>query len=107
MEMVKHEVAVVRAFIGRAATFFDKHDQAEQSEREHQEERHKENSEKLDLINSKISQRSLVWTIAGVLIAAAALAVGILSIIAAVKLAHADLRQIVHPFRTIIPTLSA
>lgn len=64
-------------------------------------ERHRENTERLDSISTAIAKKSLLWTIAGVLVALAALTIGALSIYVAVKVSHGELTR---PFSTGIPT---
>ncbi len=65
-------------------------------------ERHRENTERLENISSQVGKKSLIWTIAGVLVAIAALVVGTLSIYVAVKIAHGEL-HITHPFGSDLP----
>lgn len=88
--------------------FIDEFNATEIERDKHQEKMHQENRERLEEIDSKVAKRSLIWTVAGVFVAAAALAVGALAIIVMVKIAHADLREYV-PFNhsTMPPTYDA
>lgn len=64
-------------------------------------ERHRENVERLESISAAVGKKSLIWTIAGVLVACAALVIGALGVYVAVKVSHGELLN--HPFGTSLP----
>ena len=62
--------------------------------------RHEENKEKLDNLNTKMGKKTLIWNIAGVFVAIAALVVAGLGIWIAVRLAKiSDLQNLFQPDR--------
>lgn len=95
-------------FVERVLQFMDRME-AEESEREQQQvRRHRENTEKLDEVNSKVGRRSLWVSIAGAAIAIAGVAVAIAAILVSIWLAthiHADPAQIFN-HSTNVPVLA-
>ena len=70
---------------------------ATEAERERaQKARHAENAEKLNGVSTQIGKKTLIWTVAGVSVAMAALAIMILSIYFTVRISHiSDLHQLI------------
>ena len=88
MEHVESGVANFRAFQIRASDFFTGHEAVEAERDKQQKLRHAENSEKLEEIGNKLTQKNLWIGVAGVFVALASVAVGILAILATIRLAQ-------------------
>lgn len=92
MNTVEEGVSNFRKFQERTARFMDKIEGTEEEREKQQLARHEENARKLDTIVAKTAQKGLLWTIAGVCIAAAGVGVAVVAIMATVWLAkHADM----------------
>lgn len=106
MDRVEEGIANFRDFQSDARDFFSRADERAKTEKEFHnrrdaeikeamEARHQENADKLNLIESQIGKKTLLWTAAGVTLTLAGLVIAVLSIWVAVKLAHVgDLRQL-------------
>lgn len=109
MDMVKNDLYNhgKDGLLTRFNTFFAKHEEREDLLAEQQEQRHKENSAKLEALNTKIGSRSLAWTVAGVFVAIAALAIAVFMVVITMKLPQGQLdpAKILHSIND-APTLS-
>jgi hypothetical protein len=89
----------IMAHINKANTFFDKHEEKEEVLEKVQSERHKENKDRLDAMNVKIS-------IAAFTVGVASFIVAVLGIWVMIKLANHSLSDVIHIFTTTAPTVA-
>ena len=123
-QTLKEGVANFREFQTTAKEFFNRQDERAKTEKEFHnkrdaenkeamEARHRQNQEKLAEVEAKVAdstaqlaKKTLIWNIAGVFVAIAALIVGGLGVVVAVKLSHfSNLHEIIH-FQSNYPVYS-
>ena len=93
------------AHISKSNTFFDRHEEREETLEKVQEDRHRENRAKLEEINSKIAKKTMLVTVQGVIWTAAGVIVAILALLVTIRFAtHSEL---INPFHSDLPAVYA